>query len=257
LQRFPARVDQLIELLRFFGVASPDQWREAWQSVGAAFRMSPTFVAEPGAVAAWLRQGELMAGDVRCEPYDGDRFTKVLSEIRTLTPQRAEVFCRRAIKLCASAGVALVFVPPLPKIRASGATRWLSATKALVQLSLRYRTDDQLWFTFFHETFHILRHPKRRAFLEPERNAERSKDELEQEADRYAQDFLISPEPWAEFVQAGEFDDVAVCDLATRQDIAPGIVVGRLQHEGHVDYETSLNRLKRRFMWSHEVTGAN
>jgi len=62
--------------------------------------------------------------------------------------------------------VAVAFVPELPKSRASGATRWLSASKALVQLSLRYKTNDHLWFTFFHEAAHILLHGKRLIFLE-------------------------------------------------------------------------------------------
>lgn len=45
------------------------------------------------------------------------------------------------------AGVAVVIVPPLPGVRAYGATRWLHSTKALIQMSLRGKTDDHLWFT--------------------------------------------------------------------------------------------------------------
>ena len=68
--------------------------------------------------------------------------------------------------LCAHAGVAVVFVQELPNTGISGSTQWLTPTKALVQLSLRYKTDDQLWFTFFHEAGHILAHGKRQVFLE-------------------------------------------------------------------------------------------
>jgi Zn-dependent peptidase ImmA (M78 family) len=64
-------------------------------------------------------------------------------------------------ELCAGAGVAVVFVPALPKTGVSGATRWINSNKALIQLSLRYRTDDHLWFTFFHEAGHILLHGKK------------------------------------------------------------------------------------------------
>jgi len=61
--------------------------------------------------------------------------------------------------------VAIVFVPELPKLRVSDATRWLASNKALIQLSLRYKTDDHLWFTFFHDAGHILLHGKREMFL--------------------------------------------------------------------------------------------
>jgi len=53
-------------------------------------------------------------------------------------------------ELCAAAGLVVAFVPQLPKAWVSGATRWLNTDKALIQLSLSYKTDDQLWFTFFH-----------------------------------------------------------------------------------------------------------
>ncbi len=67
---------------------------------------------------------------------------------------------------CAAVGVAVVLVPELPGTRVSGATRWLTPGKALIQLSLRYKSDDQLWFTFFHEAAHVLLHGKRDLFIE-------------------------------------------------------------------------------------------
>ncbi|VAW51008.1 Antitoxin HigA / unknown domain [hydrothermal vent metagenome] len=48
----------------------------------------------------------------------------------------------------------------------SGATRWISANKVVIQISLRYKTDDHLWFIFFHEAGHILLHGKKELFLE-------------------------------------------------------------------------------------------
>ncbi|MFN8491179.1 MAG: hypothetical protein U0350_26520 [Caldilineaceae bacterium] len=38
------------------------------------------------------------------------------------------------------------FVPELAQLRVCGATRWLTPNKALLQLSLRYKTNDHLWF---------------------------------------------------------------------------------------------------------------
>ena len=60
-------------------------------------------------------------------------------------------------EICSVAGVSVVFIPDLPRSGASGAARWLSPSKALIQLSLRYKRDDQLWFSFYHEAAHILR----------------------------------------------------------------------------------------------------
>ncbi|MCK5689276.1 hypothetical protein KAI87_08400 [Myxococcota bacterium] len=54
-----------------------------------------------------------------------------------MTTESPDVFLTTLIEECASAGVAVVFVPELPKTRVSGCTRWLG-NKAVIQLSLRY-----------------------------------------------------------------------------------------------------------------------
>jgi uncharacterized protein DUF955 len=93
------------------------------------------------------------------------------------------------VELCASAGVAVVFVGEIGKTRASGAARWLTPTKALIQLSLRHKTDDHLWFSFFHEAAHILLHSKEATFItgtDGEAN-----ETMEGEAKRFAANQLI------------------------------------------------------------------
>ncbi len=60
----------------------------------------------------------------------------------------------------------MVFVSELPKTRLSGATRWMDKDKALIMLSLRYKSDDHFWFSFFHEAGHIIGHGKKSIFLD-------------------------------------------------------------------------------------------
>lgn len=245
-------VEQLREALRFFGVAAPDRWRELWLNPQAAFRSSPAFQAEPGAVAAWLRRGEIEAQRLDCEPFDAGRFRAALVRIRTLTSEPPEVFQPEIVRLCAQAGVAVVFVPELPKIRTSGAVRWLTPTKAVLQLCLRYKSDDQLWFTLFHEAGHILLHGKREVFIDDGDGAE---GEKEQQASRFAADQLIPPTQWRRFGARAFYSKEAIIAFAEEAGIAPGIVVGRLQHEGLMPV-THCNGLKRRLQWVSPISGA-
>lgn len=67
--------------------------------------------------------------------------------------------------ICAAAGVAVVLVAELPNTGISGCARWLTDKKALVGLTVRYKTDHQLWFTLFHEIGHILLHRNKRSFI--------------------------------------------------------------------------------------------
>jgi len=249
IERQDDPVEKVRGVLRFFGVASPTEWKQVCERPQASFRHSPSFASEPGALAAWLRKGELEAQSIRCAPFDRSRFQLVLSEARALTLERPEVFESRLAELCAAAGVGVVFVHELPKCRVHGATRWLSASKALIQLSLRYKTDDHLWFTFFHEAGHILLHGKRLIFIEEGRASATAE---EGEANRFAADFLIPRAAIEELRQPALsqwLSEARVRSFARELGIAPGIVVGRLQHEGWLAHKL-LNSLKVRLEWA-------
>jgi plasmid maintenance system antidote protein VapI len=238
------KAGQVEELLNFFGVASPVQWDGLWSAGSVAYRKSPAFQSDTGAVVAWLRKGELDARAIECAPYDEEKFRDVLSSIRLLTKEPIGTLLPEMTRLCAGAGVAVVFVPELQKTRVSGATRWLSSTKALIQLSFRYKADDHLLFTFFHEAGHILRHGKRDVFIEDDD----MKDGKEEEADRFASDFLIPPQSYQRLVRSLPQSAEEVRRVAKELGLAPGIVVGRLQHDGRIP-RSYFNDLKRHVEW--------
>ena len=229
-------------VLSFFAVASPRQWRQVWESPDVSFRMSPSFKDDPGAVAAWLRKGEIEGQRVETRPFQPSVFRESLRELRGLTVRPAPEWKGPVTRLCADAGVACVFVPELPKTRSSGATRWLTPSKALLQLSLRYRSDDQLWFTFFHEAGHILLHGKRDRFLE----ADGGDTPKELQANKFAADFLIPERSLERLRRSGFSAKGKIRDFAAVEGIAPGIVVGRLQHERLIP-PSHCNDLKQRF----------
>ena len=74
---------------------------------------------------------------------------------------------------CREAGVVVLLIPELKGPHLSGAVRWLG-NKAVIQLSLRHRKDDQFWFTFFHEAGHLLTGSRRRDYVERRRASSRS-----------------------------------------------------------------------------------
>jgi len=243
------KVQQLKNLLNFFGIASPVQWRTFENSLlkQVAFRKSRAHKADNRALICWLRKGEQETKGMDCGPYDSSKFFKTLKRIRLLTIEPPEIFQPELIHLCAGCGVTVVFIPALPKTRASGVTRWLSPEKALIQLSLRYKTDDHLWFSFFHEAGHILKHGKRKIFIDGD---DTGMDEIkEDEANRFASDFLIPRKDYIQFIKDDKFSKALIQSFAEKIKIAPGIVVGRLQHVGRLPM-SHCNDLKRRFKWA-------
>lgn len=244
IRRGSSPLEQLIILLVFFGVASPKQWHEVWHVQLYRFRKSEKKKIDEGALTAWLRRGEIEAQEIETLPFDGDEFKQALTEIRALTNQDPEVFQPKLVELAALSGVAVVFAPEFPNTHVWGATRWLRPDKALIQLSLRYKTDDHLWFTFFHEAGHVLLHGKRDVFIE----SDNEKDEREAQANRFAANWLIPTSELDAFMQTEDKSKQGISRFATRIRVSPGIVVGRLQHEGYLPH-SHCNELKRRFAW--------
>ena len=244
-----SQTQQVSEILKFFGVATPEAWQSIWERKIVAYRKSSKLESNFGAVTAWLRQGEIEAQEIEAASYDANAFRSALKRIRTLTlsEEPLGVLQKELVQLCANVGVAVVFLQELPRTGICGATQWITPTKALVQLSLRYKTDDQLWFTFFHEAGHILQHGKRQIFLEIE---QKDRKEAEDEADKFASDMLIEPSRWQRFVEGASYrSKVGIKHFAQTTGIAAGIVVGRLQHEKRLPFE-HCNDLKRRLEWN-------
>jgi HTH-type transcriptional regulator/antitoxin HigA len=241
LTKTPDKGELLDQVCRFFEVANRQSWERVWLTPLASFRKSPAFESDAGAVATWLRLGEIEAAKVECEEFDQRRFRRALERIRALTREDPERFQKEVVRLCAESGVAVVFVPEIKGTRASGAARWLTPTKAVIQLSLRYKSDDHLWFSFFHEAAHLLLHSKKGTFVT---GADVEDKATEDEANAFAASFLIPHRYESELRQLQSLDDIR--SFAERIGIAPGIVVGRLQKEGLLDWNQG-NGLKKRF----------
>jgi HTH-type transcriptional regulator / antitoxin HigA len=258
-------VSRVQQLLAFFGVASPEAWRQLWQRPAAVFRQSPAHPVVPGALAAWLRLGELVARDLDAEDFDVERARELLPRLRGLTARPLRQSVPVARDMLAATGVAVVFVPEITGARAYGATRWLSPQRALIQLSLRGKTDDALWETLFHELGHVLLHGKREIFVElDDESSDRDGGELdhdmpsggrdaqEREAWRFATRVLFGETGLARLDGVRTMDDAV--DLADELGIAPSIVVARLQASGRWNYRHGA-RLKRPVPPLEELTG--
>ncbi|WP_417666418.1 HigA family addiction module antitoxin [Pseudidiomarina sp.] len=248
IEKYKDKKQQLIEVLRFFGIASVEQWDDMWPRLNVAYRQSQTNEVYAEALSAWLRQGEIEASNIECAPYNRALFIKTLNDVKSLTTTKPTHFVPAMQELCASAGVAVVFVPALPKTGVSGATRWLNKEKAVIQLSLRYKTDDHLWFTFFHEVGHILLHGKKELFLEGNNGMDKEKED---EANIFAENELIPQKLFSSFIAEKNFSKASISSFAESIGIAPGIVVGQLQHRKLLDVRF-CNDLKQRFKWAHE-----
>jgi len=252
LQRGADDLQTTQNLLKFFGIASFDNL-ESPSVMGAAFRKSQTKEACNYALAAWLRRGVLEAERIETQRFSSARLMSSIGDLRSLSLLQFPQFRDRLTDLCASQGVAVVLVPHLPKSYASGAARWIG-DKAIIQLSLRFRTNDHFWFSFFHELAHIILHNKANhsfdvlhskstVYLDDFLSCD---DDKERQANDFSAGNLIPPDAYLRLKQMDYRRASVVRHFASDIGIAPGIVVGRLQHDELIPY-SALNDLKARF----------
>lgn len=254
----PAGSSDAEVVLGFFGVKSPRQWESVWHAHPIAFRQTRVFDARMEAVAAWVREAELIAKQIPLAEFNEAKLRGSLDELRQLTREEANAALTRAQEICSHCGVALVLVPELPRTRISGCARWLSDKHAMVGLTPRYKSGEQLWFTFFHEVGHILLHRDRQSFVVDNAVGEMGDDAVdpdmamyEEEADRFAADTLIPPTELAKLPlrKPEELTNEVIEDFARLIGIHPGIVIGRLQHDKILEHWQG-NKLKQPLKWT-------
>ena len=150
-------------------------------------------------------------------------------------------------RLLAECSVVLILLPHFQKTYAHGATFWLGPDKAVLLMSIRGKWADIFWFSLFHEIGHILLHQKKTYIDGGSILPELARQE--KGADEFAANSLIEAESFDKFVRKGDFDEAAVKALAREVGISKGIVVGLLQHEGFLGYDSELNRLRDKYVW--------
>tara|TARA_R110000772_G_scaffold38016_4_gene89929 strand:- start:1650 stop:2753 length:1104 start_codon:yes stop_codon:yes gene_type:complete len=246
IRSIEANKPKLVELLlSFFGVASPEEWRGYYGSMSLSFRKTKENQADDGAIAAWLRLGEIEAEKINAPKYNKSKFESAVNKIRELTVKSPNDFGPLLFKYCLDAGVKLLLVKSIPKSHVSGVARWLNGHSPIIQLSLYGKSNDKFWFTFFHEAAHILLHSEVKDDIFLDNTEFNAQDQQEQEANAWASEILI-PEEY-KFELAGLRVREEILEFSQKINIHPGIVVGRLQHGKQINYESALSKLKDSF----------
>ncbi len=217
------KITLLRKTLAFYGVSSINTWQDIWETPAVAARRSLCFKSRPGDASAWIRQGELQAHKIECNPFNKNRFKEILKQIRTLTREHAEVFDREMKRLCAEAGVAIALVPEMKNVPWNGATKWLTPRKVMILLCLRGKGEDKFWFSFFHEAGHVINDSKKDLLI----NDGSHDDPREARADEFASNMLIPPQYNTTIRMCRS--QAEIIHLSDQLGISPGIIAGRYQ----------------------------
>ena len=223
--------EKIIELRKILGVASLENLTSFNHLV--SYRNTRKFTTKSIVNSnVMLELASKKARDTTTTKLNRKKLEKSLPVLRELTRQDPEVFPQRLYDILLDCGVVLVGLPALPNANLNGATKKFSNGSALLLLTDRNKASDIFWFSLFHEIGHILEND----FSSDEGNSE-SYLRSEEQADRFAKDFLIRPEDYQAFVETGNFDKTDILRFSEEIDIHPSVVLGRLQNEGILGFD--------------------
>lgn len=185
---------------------------------------------------AFAQKAKIEARSIKTSPINIERLKALLPEIRTMTKKEPEIFCGELCEKMAACGIALVFLPHIEGSFLHGAT-FYDGAKIVMSLTVRGKDADRFWFSLFHEIGHIiLGHIGKLDDVES----------IEKEADSFARDTLIPPEDFAKLISSENLTRDAIKDFAKEIGIDAGIVVGRLQKEGYLNFNQQ-NDMKTKY----------
>lgn len=239
--------EKILELQKFFGITNLDNLQRFTQ---IAFRQNNRREIDPYSLAGWLRYGDKKAIESNIsKEYDQAKLKNCLPKIKEEILNTNNDSLKRVKEMLAECGVILITTESFKRTYTNGASRWLGG-RPIIQLSDRGKSDDIVWFTLFHEIGHILKHGKKNEFISFDQPD--SESDIEKEADYFASEQLIPSNVYSCFVNRYSEGPItrsnieAFCD---NNHISKSILVGRLQHDRYIRFDT-FNDYKKKIIMS-------
>jgi addiction module HigA family antidote len=232
-------------LLKFFRVASPNEWSTIYEGHSLAFKIELKHTTDPKAISAWLRIGELQANQIEVKEFDKKKLTDALPIIQEIAFNEYDNWKNELQKVCASFGVALVYSPCLSKAPIYGAARWIkNKSVPLIQLTDRKKDYNAFWFSFYHELAHIRYHNKSDIFIDGIDNIQPDIDK-EKEADEFASKMIFN-EALKQNALSQNLNTVEkLKSFSMENKVHLSILISQLQRLEKIKYDDfTANRLK-------------
>ena len=172
--------------------------------------------------------------------YNKRRFERAAEYALNLTTNH-ENFYETLFNSFLEAGVIFVILPNLSGSKINGASKKIG-DNIMLMVNDRRLYSDTFWFTLFHEVGHILNGDFGMTI-------ENESGDREEAADKYAASKLIPEEKYQQFIRLNHYlTSDAIVKFAKEIDRDPGIVLGRLQKDGYVEYTNKkMNELRRKY----------
>lgn len=219
----------ILELRKFFNVSNLDSIPSIVSA--GAFRAQTSVNYDPYVLFAWLKICESLSEKIETEyvPQE-EQLEKLLSlcpKIKELSLLPQEKFITELQNYFSSCGIAFVIIPAFEGAPVQGFIKTNQEGKTTIGMTFRQKRADIFWFTLFHEIGHFINGDSKQKFID----FESVENTRETKADNFAQKMLLDSSAYSQFVNENNVSLKRIISFAESQNVAPSIVIGRLQHD--------------------------
>ncbi|MGI6578790.1 MAG: HigA family addiction module antitoxin [Saccharofermentanales bacterium] len=240
LPDLPRKIDQQIESLRnLLKISSLTVLKK--KDLAINFRSMTENIKESNLIKAntMVQLAINITSNTDAPKFNKNKFEEAVNFALTLTEDHKS-FYKKIKEAFLHTGVVFVILPNISGSCVNGATKKID-NKIMLMVNDRRRYSDTFWFTLFHEIGHIINGDFGISM-------DKESGEQENEANKYAQNKLIPETEYSDFLKNNEFTAYSVQEFSQKINRDPGIIVGRLQHDGLVTHDNiELNSLKTKY----------
>ena len=235
------RVLQYREFLKLNDLAAVPELLE----LPGAYRIATNAKINEFALVSWLRMCEEECSFLEVEDFkeeNKETLIKDSNEIRQLQLLDIKEFYPKLQKYFAKLGIAFIITKSIKDVPVNGYVKRIG-NRVNLCLTNRGKDSDKFWFTLFHEIGHIIYCNLDSHFVDFDDQAYNPQELV---ADKFANLTLIDEDEYSNLV-SNPITKEAVIELAKKQNILPGVIVGRLQHDGYLMFN-QMNELKTKYI---------
>lgn len=245
LQKKYSDSDLVIAFRKYFGVANMKSLENIEKQVlNLDYKRNDEKEFCPFSMLTWIKQGEVLFRAMEIEMFNEALLKQNTEKLKKLSQKNSENTVIEIKNILKDCGVGLILLDHLPKTYVSGVTKWMG-DKAMVIISSKGKKIDVFWFNLFHELGHILKHGKKKIYINDE--LEIGNEVQEKEADEFSKNSLISLKEYRKIVQnISELNltEEYLLKKSSELEIHPSIIVGRLQYDKLIPYNSKFSKLR-------------
>lgn len=232
-----SQIEKVTNLRKFFGVVQLSLIDKNGIRPDIVFRKLRTTEKSDLAALCWLRKAQIDSEYYELPNFNRDRLENISKDLKKYSRRDFSEIESTLKEKLAQCGVALILLPSVDGSGLQGAT-FINRNKIVLGLTDRCKDTDRIWFSLYHELGHIINGD---IFSKNKTN-----EDFEILADKFAADSLINPNNYSDFIEDNNFTEQAISEFAQKEQIHPGIVVGRLQKDGFLKF-SEHNNLKSQY----------